>query len=444
MNSTIQDNDNFVPGEIVSNVSPSESISTPIELQIETAFLEGRNIYISGVGGTGKSYFIKYLFEKYKKGVLTSTTGISAFNIGGRTLHSWAGFILPNYEDDHEKIFKNIIFKIKKDRNLIRRWKFIKCIFIDEISMLGGTYLTLLDAVARVVRKSDNPFGGIQLVCTGDFLQLPPVKDVYPFEVNVWSHLNFVNFNLTKCHRFNDNVYIELLKRARIGKLTHSDILLLKERVNQPIGEICPTILLSKNADVYEKNRNELDKLPGETVIVPAIDEVLDLDGKKINEIIPKEIEDEFQCDKILYLKNKAQVMLTVNSDIENGLVNGSRGVIQRITRSTMDGTIIVDVKFMSGQTFPITTNSFTIKDDDKTYVRKMLPLKLCWATSIHKSQGLTLDCVYVDLGKDLFCPGQGYVALSRCRNIKSLYIKSFIPSKIFPNQKAIDFERTL
>jgi len=414
------------------------------EQQIEQAFLDGKNIYISGVGGTGKSYFIKYLNEKYEKGVLTSTTGISAFNIGGRTLHSWAGVVLPNNEDDPEKIFKRCIFKIKKDVRILKRWKFTKCLFIDEVSMLGGTYLTLLDAIAKVVRKSDKPFGGIQIVCTGDFLQLPPVKDVYPFEVNIWSDLNFTTFNLTKCHRFNDNVYMELLKRARIGKFTKEDIEILQKRVGLEIGEIIPTILLSKNADVYEKNRKELDKLPGETNIITAVDEVLDQQGKKIGEFIPKEIEDEFTCEKTLYLKSRAQVMLTINYDIEMGFVNGSRGVIQSITRSAMDGSVIVHVKFMNGAILPVTSHSFGIEDGDVKYVRKMLPLKLCWATSIHKSQGLTLDNIYVDLGKDIFCPGQGYVALSRCRNLNSLHIKTFLPSKIYPDKKALEFERTL
>ena len=413
------------------------------EQRIEQAFQEGKNIYISGVGGTGKSYFVKYLFEKYEKGVLTSTTGISAYNIGGRTLHSWAGVILPNNEDDPEKILKRCLFKIKKDLNLLRRWKFTKCIFIDEVSMLGGTYLTLLDAIAKIVRKSNKPFGGIQLVCTGDFLQLPPVKDVYPFEVNTWAELDFVNFNLTKCHRFNDNIYMELLKRARIGKLTKEDIEILQKRVGLEIGEIVPTILLSKNADVYEKNRRELDKLPGETTIVTAVDEILDHNGKKIGEFIPKEIEDEFTCEKILYLKHRAQVMLTINYDVEMGFVNGSRGVVQSILRA-IDGSLIVNVKFMNGNILPVTLHPFSIEDSDIKYVRKMLPLKLCWATSIHKSQGLTLDNIYIDLGKDIFCPGQGYVALSRCRNLNSLHIKTFIPSKIYPDKKALEFEKTL
>jgi ATP-dependent exoDNAse (exonuclease V) alpha subunit len=237
---------------------------------------------------------------------------------------------------------------------------------------------------------------------------------------------------------------MELLKRARIGKFTKEDIEILQKRVGLEIGEIIPTILLSKNADVYEKNRKELDKLPGETNIITAVDEVLDQQGKKIGEFIPKEIEDEFTCEKTLYLKSRAQVMLTINYDIEMGFVNGSRGVIQSITRSAMDGSVIVHVKFMNGAILPVTSHSFGIEDGDVKYVRKMLPLKLCWATSIHKSQGLTLDNIYVDLGKDIFCPGQGYVALSRCRNLNSLHIKTFLPSKIYPDKKALEFERTL
>lgn len=472
-----------------------------IENDIERSFIQGENIYISGVGGTGKSFLLKKIYQKYSAGWkqekpeecpiclekidatdiltcghyvhkacvcksekplcpickyditvpkkvshLTSTTGISAYNIGGRTVHNWAGFICPNSDeiDDPQKLIDRCIKKIKTDRTKILRWRTTSVLFIDEISMLGGTFLDLLNAIAKIIRRNNKPFGGIQVVCTGDMLQLPPVKDCYPFEVEVWKMMNFKYFNLTTCHRFDDDSYIELLKRARVGKLCEQDIKILKSRVVHPTDDIIPTILLPKNRDVFEKNRLELDKLPGESIIIKCQDSVVDQDGKKISDKIPPEIEDNFNCDKILYIKEKAQVMLTINMDVESGLVNGSRGVITSIQRSSVDNSIVTYIKFKNGLTVPISYHPFVFEDDDATYMRSTLPIKLCWCASIHKSQGLTLDCIYTDLGQDIFCPGQAYVALSRCRNLGGLYIKSFQPRKVFADKTALEFEKSL
>ncbi len=472
-----------------------------IENDIEQSFIQGNNIYISGVGGTGKSFLLKKIFQKYSSGwkqekpedcpvclekigdtdilacghyvhtscisksekplcpickhdtripkkvsYLTSTTGISAYNIGGRTIHNWAGFICPNNDemDDPQKVIDRCIKKVRTDWVKANRWRTTSVLFIDEISMLGGTFLDLLNAVARIVRKNNKPFGGIQVVCTGDMLQLPLVKDYYPFEVEAWNLMKFKCFNLTTCHRFDDDSYIELLKRARVGKLCELDVKILKSRVARPADDIIPTMLLSKNRDVYEKNRNELDKLPGESIIIKCSDYVLNEKGERIDDKIPPEIEENFNCDKILYIKEKSQVMLTINMDVESGLVNGSRGIITSIQRSNFDNSIVVYVKFKNGMHVPISEHAFAFEDDGVSYVRKTLPIKLCWCASIHKSQGLTLDCIYTDLGQDIFCPGQAYVALSRCRNLNGLYIKSFHPSKVFANKTALEFEKTL
>ena len=414
---------------------------TTIEEEIEASFLSGNNIYVSGVGGTGKSFLIKKLFNKYKNkngnsGIfLTSTTGISAHNIGGRTINGWAGFNCPDNCNDPEKVITKCLLKIKHNKLLLKKWKTTKTLFLDEISMLGGTYLTLLDAVAKIVRQNQLPFGGIQIVCTGDMLQLPPVKDVYPFEVDVWNSFNFKYFNLIKCYRFDDTEYVELLKRARLGCLNANDIKLLKSRMNLDIGDIIPTILLSHNQDVYTKNKEEIDKLPGELVIYYANDSFVDFKGKQIKSMFPSEIEDEFSCEKILYLKKGAQVMLTVNLDVDNGFVNGSRGVVTDILSDK------INVKFMNGMNLSIEKHDFKVEINDIEYTRTTYPLKLCWATTIHKSQGLTLDCIYIDIGENIFCPGQAYVALSRCRNLKSLYIKKFNQTKIFPSKIAMKFE---
>lgn len=415
-----------------------------IEEEIEDAYLEGKNIYLSGQGGSGKTYFLKKIYNKYKSDFvfLTSTTGVSAYNIGGRTLHSWAGFICPSNTNDAGYVLRRAINRVKRDSTLSKRWKTTETLFIDEVSMLGGTYLTLLDMVAKHIRKNDLPFGGIQILCTGDFLQLESVKDVFAFEADIWNDLKFKYFNLTTHYRFDDDNYIELLKRARIGKLNEKDCILLKSRIKS-ISEIKsairPTILLSKNADVDDINKNELDRLKEECVIIKSKDEVHNLKGLLVDQLFPKEIEDEINAEPYISLKKGAQVMLTVNLDIDIGLVNGSIGVVSNIGSEGM-----VTVHFANGLTETITYHPFSLEDEFNTYTRHAIPLRLCWAYSIHKSQGSTLDSIYIDIGQNIFCPGQAYVALSRCRNINSLYIKSFMASKVYANKKALEFEKTL
>ena len=428
----------------MSSSSIKDQSGLYIQSSIEKSFLNKKNIYISGVGGTGKSHLIKHLYHKYKTNTtfLCSSTGISAYNIGGRTIHSWAGFIYPSNIDDPERILKITMSCIKKDRTKRIRWKTTSVLFIDEISMLGGSYLTLLDTVGRLLRDPHKPLGGIQIVCTGDMLQLPPVNDVYPFEVDVWKNLSFQTYNLNICYRFDDMNFTEILKRARVGTLNNKDIEILKSRMNLNIdNDIKPTIILPTNSEVDRINRNKLDKLEGETVIFPAQDYVYNREKEIVKENIPKDVLDGINCDNLLHIKVGAQVMLTINKDIDTGMVNGARGIVKSITKISILDDSIITVKFINGRIEHISPHEFTIEEDDRTYVRIGFPLKVCFAITFHKVQGLTLDCVYVDIGSNIFCAGQAYVGLSRCKNLDSLYLLSFNPKKIYPNKTALQFD---
>ena len=334
---------------------------------------------------------------------------------------------------------------IKKDRTKLVRWRSTSVLFIDEISMLGGSYLMLLDAVGRMVRDPHKPLGGIQIVCTGDMLQLPPVNDVYPFEVDVWKSLSFQTYNLNICYRFDDMNFTEILKRARIGALNSRDIDTLKSRMNLKIDDdVKPTIILPTNVEVDRINRNKLDELEGETVIFPAQDYVYNHHKQIVKENIPKDVLDGMNCDNLLHIKIGAQVMLTINKDIDAGMVNGARGVVKSITKNSILNESIITVKFISGRIEHITTHDFTVEEDDRTYIRTGFPLKVCFAITFHKVQGLTLDCVYVDIGSSIFCAGQAYVGLSRCKNLESLYLLSFNPKKIYPNKTALRFDMSM
>jgi ATP-dependent DNA helicase PIF1 len=408
------------------------------------SFLKGDNIYISGRAGSGKSVILKEIYNKCKETLskdsfyITSTTGISAYNIGGRTIHSWAGVILPSYVKNPHQLLKSCVKRILLDFQKKKRWKSTKVLLIDEISMLGASYLELLNAIAKEVRHNNLPFGGIRIVASGDFLQLPPVNDAFCFESDVWSDLKLKNFKLQTEWRFDDSIYANLLKRARVGELSKVDSDLLKSRLvkNFKMDEIFPTILYPRNEDVEKINKDKLDSIPIDAVIYRSLDKVIDKEtGAEVSTRIPDEISNEFICETMVKLKVNAQVMLIANLDVTNGLTNGSRGVVKEIKG---EGVV---VKFINGVEVTISSYTFEIDDDDYKYTRTVIPLKLAYAISIHKSQSLTVDCILVDVGYKIFCPGQAYVALSRCRNLKSLYISSFLQNKIYPDETALEYE---
>ena len=407
---------------------------------------QGRNIFISGVGGCGKSYLLKQLYEKYNKQypcLLSSTTGISAYNLGGVTIHSWCKIITPSVTPpDIQSWANNLVNKINRKGNLVKRYTNIKLIFLDEVSMLGSNYLDILNYVCQQVRKRDGvPFGGIQVVFGGDMMQLPPVKDDFPFESASWDTLNLQFIRLTKAWRFDNQIWVDLLHRARLGQLTKDDVTALQARVNQKEpGQFCPIVLLSKNDDVGSINSTRLNSIKSPSTIFKAADfVVIRNDDDEILQSIPKqlspEVSKQFMMDDTVELKVGCQVMLVANLDVEGGLTNGTRGIVVDISSNS------VTVQFEHGVKC-IGSYTFNLEYQDVSYIRCIVPFKLAFATSIHKSQSLTLSSVEIDIGSNIFSEGQSYVALSRCRSLDGLYIKSIDVSKIKPHPKALKFER--
>lgn len=247
------------------------------------------NIFLSGTGGCGKSFTLKEIYirakEKKINVEITSTTGISAFQIEGRTIHSWAGFIFPNYittEEQFDSEIKKISTKILKNKNCRERWLTTELLLVDEVSMLGGNFLDMLNSVAKLVRKNSLPFGGIQLVLSGDMLQLPPVKDIQVFESLSWEEFNLKYFVLSTPWRFNDKEYIELLKRVRLTKFNKEDIKMLESRStskhdNKYIENFAKeaVYLLPLKKDVGKYNKEKLDNLNGDLIIVTSTDETI-------------------------------------------------------------------------------------------------------------------------------------------------------------------------
>ncbi len=425
-------------------------------------FNQKRNVYISGIAGSGKSYLLRQLFDEANSKkincVLTSTTGVSAFNIGGCTIHSWTGIVLPTQlPKDVEEYISRIITRIKFKRYLLKKWQNLKILFIDEISMLGANYIDILDNVARKIRNNPTPFGGIQVVASGDMLQLQPVNDSFCFESPSWYDLDFMNFILTKAYRFTSQKWSDILQRARIGKLRNDDILELRKCINkQNNSDIQPTVIYPLRKDVDNLNEIALDDLPSPFITFDAEDTlgeeeqlIESNEGKKtlINivrhctEEQSKVLDSTLNVGRFVKLKLGAQVMLVANLDVSMGLVNGSRGVITKISSTD------ITVKFKGKEhefEMLITPYSFKIEHQGEFLVRKIVPLIAAYSSTIHKCQGCSLDCAIINCGDSIFSSAQAYVALSRVRSIEGLFLEHLKLDKIYPNKQALQFEEKM
>lgn len=394
--------------------------------QLLSLIEQGHNISILSQGGTGKSTLIsavKKQLEESRCFDVTSTTGVSAYLIGGRTIHSFSGMGVIR----QNQTLLDILKKIRKNKDAKKRIMKCEILVIDEISMMGGSYFERMSEAFKIIRGDIRPFGGIQLIVTGDFYQLPPIDDTYCFESVTWSEMNFHPIVLEKVYRFTDELYIGILSRVRKGTHTPEDIVELFKRVkayNELDDDlpIQPTFLTSKRIDVDEKNNEELDKNPNEMVFYES-DE--DINGPLMDTIAPKRI-----C-----LKVGAQVMLTVNINVEYGLTNGARGVVTKLLSDR------IFVKFMDGQIVPFERHPYTLEEDKKVMAkRSQFPICLAYCLSIHKSQGSTLDCAVIEAGNSIFSHHSVYVALSRVRSLAGLYLKNFNPYKITVDPRVVAF----
>jgi ATP-dependent DNA helicase PIF1 len=432
--------------------SSTSSSSTPFETVIQL-INNGHNVFISGVGGCGKSYLIKQLHKHFlgtnKCCVLSSTTGISAFNLGGITIHSWSKLVLPAMVEDVHKWANGFIKRIKRKQKVFKSYRKTQILFVDEVSMLGSNYMDTLNWVCQQLRNNSLPFGGIQLVLGGDMMQLSPVRDGFPFESDSWKMLNLKYVRLTKAWRFDNQKWVDILHRARMGQLTPQDKTELSNRINATVedSQIPPIFLCSKNDMVDRLNVEQLKLINHPVVTFKSQDflKVVDADDNVLSVSLlqqtPPEVCKQFLADPTVDLKVGCQVMLLANLDVEAGLTNGTRGII--LSLSQVNNSALV--RFGSGCNAcvkEIGVYSFQLEHQDMHFVREIIPLKLAFATSIHKSQSLTLSSVEMDIGSDIFCEGQSYVALSRCKSLDGLFIRNLDFSKIKPNSKALRFEQ--
>lgn len=412
---------------------------TSLQKKFFRDFFSGRNIFLTGPAGTGKSYCVSLLFKFLDlHGIFygkTATTGVAALNIGGTTMHSWSGMGLA---DDHGM---ELLDKVNQNKKAVNRIKNAKVLIIDEISMANSSLVDKLDIVCQYIRNKDRPFGGIQVVFVGDFCQLPPVfkgfeKESFAFESQAWRDAKVKTVHLTEIVRQHDEPeFAKFLNEVRLGRATDFSILMGCIDRKFPNDGIKPVKLFCKNVDVSRYNHDELHKIKAKSQFYHATDN----GGEQWEKFFDKNC----PAPTDLELRVGAQVILLINLDVALGLVNGSVGTVTEMHDNSVSVSFASGTQVIEAFKWEVKQNEFdSLTGAMKKVVlasRSQLPLKLAWALTIHKSQGATLDRAEIDVS-EAFAAGQVYVALSRVRNLRSLKILSFSPHHIKVNKKCLDF----
>ena len=379
-----------------------------------TILKTGASVFLTGEAGSGKTYVInlytKYLREHDINFAVTASTGIAATHIGGMTIHSWSGIGIASELSDSE------IGNITSNRYVTKRVKAAKVLIIDEISMLDGKTFRLVDFVCKKIKKSMQPFGGMQVIVVGDFFQLPPVTSAgkvteFAFMSDSWQRLDPKICYLSEQYRQDDDNFLSVLGAIRRNEFDEDHFEIIQSRIID-VKKIPDnmTRLFPKNVDVDSINTRELNRLSGayKKYVMAGRGTDMLVTTLKRGCLSPEE----------LYLKEGAKVMFTKNNS-GVGYVNGTLGTV--VGFEALKQYPIVETT--DGQKITVEPMDWSVSEGEVIQARiSQLPLRLAWAITIHKSQGISLDAAVMDLSQ-AFEYGQGYVALSRVRTLAGIHL---------------------
>ncbi|MES2622351.1 MAG: helix-turn-helix domain-containing protein [Bacteroidota bacterium] len=413
-----------------------------LELAEQFALYTAKSFFLTGKAGTGKTTLLKSIARKTVKNfVIVAPTGVAAINAGGVTIHSQFNLPLTSFIPNSDRVDLNLVtnrraltehmqFR-KEKRKVIQE---MELLIVDEVSMVRADILDAIDFVMRTVRRNQKPFGGVQVMLIGDMHQLPPVvkepewkilKDYYNspyfFDSVVWKQLDAAEIELKKIYRQSDERFLRLLNNIRHQELDEDDYDKLKERYNPGFRPTEPGYILlsTHNIKVNAVNSSELQKLDGRAYAFEA----------EIGGDFPEHI---YPCERYLQVKEGAQVMFTRNDAAEGKYFNGKLATVKKVDTENITVTFhsnnedyILKKEIWENISYTVDEAKDKI-DKNVTGTFSQYPLRLAWAITIHKSQGLTFDKVIIDAGNS-FAAGQVYVALSRCRTLDGIVLHSLI-----------------
>jgi len=405
----------------------------------------GHNVFLTGPPGSGKTFliekYINYLKKKKVRIGITASTGIAATHINGITINSWSG--LRVIEDGmQENQINSRIKSILQKKNLHARISKTRTLIIDEISMLDARYLDLVDRVCQAVKQNALPFGGLQILLSGDFFQLPPVskgliKKEFAYFSSVWRKAALKICYLDEQHRHTDQNYIKILNAIRKNNIKRETLEALKSRMNQPINSpLAATKLYTTNFQVDAINQYELSRLSGGKKVYK-----MNSGCKKGNEAILRQLMSNSIIPQVLGLKKGAVVMFIKNNFDDSGVnryVNGTLGKVIGFTEETKY-PIVKTADEREITAFP---RKWSIEDDgvDLAWVNQ-IPLRLAWSITVHKSQGMSLDEAIIDLS-NTFEYGMGYVALSRVCSLSGMCLLGLNRLAVQVNPEIVELDK--
>ena len=431
-------------------------------------FKEGKNLLITGPGGVGKTHliqeFIKDAGRRGKSVQVCALTGCASLLLGcsAKTIHSWSGIKMAKGAK------KQIVERALRGKKTKKNWKGIHILIIDEVSMMSKKIFEVLEELARYARLNSEPFGGLQVILTGDFFQLPPIGSMnepdtsaFCFESPLWHTVipldNHIELNTM--FRQRDPKYIEILSQVRRGELNEENTRILREHSKRVYDvELNNGINISKlfpiraradyiNQVMFDKldspeQEYNIDKiyncgvyLESGISIEPAVQEVCDNMTATERDYEMNGLLSSAQCSEHLKLKIGALVMCTANIDMEHGICNGSQGIIIDLVGQDKSPKI----RFVNGIVMVMSKHHWQSVDYPSVAI-KQYPLQFAWALTIHKIQGASLNMAQMDVGTSIFEYGQTYVAMSRVKSLEGLYMSDFNPNKIRANPKVIQF----